>query len=189
MDNLPYSHLARGTLLVASPDIDAGLFFRSVVLICEHGPSGSFGLIVNKPLEIEIPEEIAHLKEIANPHVRIHTGGPIQPHQMMLLHSSPDLPDQTLKVCPGIFLGGDVPFLQQTMGEPHGPSLFLCFGYSGWASGYLEREFLGGAWFLHPASASLVFESPPEKMWQTVLREMKGKYATLSMMPEDLSLN
>ena len=34
-----------------------------------------------------------------------------------------------------------------------------------------------------------IFDIPPEKLWQTILREMGGKYATLSMIPEDLSLN
>ena len=30
---------------------------------------------------------------------------------------------------------------------------------------------------------------PPDKMWQTLLREMGGKYKTLSMIPENLELN
>ncbi|NGX48150.1 MAG: hypothetical protein K1000chlam3_01540, partial [Chlamydiae bacterium] len=48
---LPYSELSKGSFLIASPEIDAGIYFRSVVLICEHTPSGSFGLIINKPVE------------------------------------------------------------------------------------------------------------------------------------------
>ncbi len=186
----PYTHLAKGTLLIASPDIDhSGIYFRGVLVICEHSPGGSFALMINKPLEVELPEDILNLKQVANPRVEIRAGGPIQPNQMMLLHSSEGLPDQTLKICDGVYLGGDLQFLQEAISSSNGPYVRLCFGYAGWGAGQLEREFMNGDWFLHPASRRHVFETPPEKLWQTILREMGGKYATLSMIPEDLTLN
>src|ERR1700733_4843688 len=97
--DIPYSHLNKGAFLIASPEIDAGLYFRAVIIVCEHGPAGSFGLIVNKPLEVELPEDILNITECVNPNVQMRSGGPIQPNQMMLLHSSEKLPDQTLKLC------------------------------------------------------------------------------------------
>lgn len=189
MESVPYAHLVKGTLLIASPDIDSGLYFRSVILLCEHTPSGSFGLIINKTLEMELPEELVSLTKQSNPNVSLCTGGPIQPNQMMLLHSSDALAEQALKICDGVYLGGDLQFLQEAINNPEGPHVRLCFGYTGWTAGQLEREFLNGDWFLYPASARHIFETPSEKMWQTILREMGGKYATLSMIPEDLSLN
>lgn len=189
MEPIPYTQLNKGSFLIASPDIDAGIYFRSVVIVCEHSSAGSFGLIINKNLDVELPEEIINTKEFTNPNVQIRSGGPIQPNQMMLLHSSDLIPDQTLKLCEGVFLGGDLQFLQETVADATGPSVRLCFGYCGWGAGQLEREFLSGNWFLHPGSSKHVFETPPEKIWQAILREMGGKYATLSMIPEDLSLN
>ncbi len=185
----PYSHLTKGTFLIASPEMDAGIYFRSVILICEHSPTGSFGIMINKILDAQLPEEVINLEEIENPNVQIRTGGLLQPNQMMLLHSSSEIPDQTLEVCDGVFLGGDLQFLQETIVNPHGPHVRLCFGYAGWGPSQLEQEFLSGLWFLQPASSKHVFETPPEKIWQTILREMGGRYATLSMIPEDLSLN
>lgn len=188
-EHLPYSQLTKGTFLIASPEIDMGIYFRSVILLCEHTSSGSFGLILNKPLEIELPEDLLNLKTTANPHLEIRAGGPIQPNQMMLLHSSNALADQALTICEGVYLGGDLQFLQEAAADANGPYLRLCFGYTGWNPGQLERDFLSGNWFIHPASAKHVFETAPEKLWQSILREMGGKYATLSMIPEDLSLN
>ena len=187
--DIPYSHLSKGTLLIASPDIDAGVYFRSVLLLCEHSPVGSFGLILNKNLDIELPEEIINVKEFVNPNVQIRAGGPIQPNQMMLLHASDLIPDKTLKLCEGVYLGGDLQFLQEAVADVNGPAIRLCFGYCGWGAGQLEREFLSGGWFLYPASTRHIFEIPSERLWQSILREMGGKYATLSMIPEDLSLN
>ncbi len=189
MNNIPYSQLTKGTFLISSPEIDMGIYFRSVILLCEHTASGSFGLIVNKPLEIELPEDLINLKTAANSRMSIRAGGPIQPNQMMLLHSAESLADQVLSVCEGVYLGGDLQFLQEAANNANGPYMLLCFGYIGWNPGQLEREFLSGSWFLYPANSKLLFETPPEKFWQTILCQMGGKYAALSMIPEDLSLN
>jgi len=185
----PFAELSKGSFLIASPEIDAGIYFRSVILICEHTSSGSFGLIINKSVDIELPKDLIDLNNTQNPNIGIRAGGPIQPNQMMLLHSAESLKEQALKVCEGVYLGGDMQFLQEALSSVTGPHLRLCFGYTGWESGQLEREFLSGNWFLAPGSAQHVFETPPEKVWQSILREMGGKYATLSMIPEDLSLN
>ena len=90
--------LTKGILLVASPEIDIGLFFRSVILLCEHSTSGSFGLILNKPLTIDIPEELVELDSIKQANLQLRAGGPMQTNQMMLLHSSPTIPEQTLEI-------------------------------------------------------------------------------------------
>lgn len=186
---LPYAQLSRGSLLLASPDIDTGMYFRGVVLLCEHGPAGSFGLLINKPLNIEIPEEVINLKEIVNPHVQIRAGGPLQPNQMMLLHSQLIEGGQALKVCEGVYLGGDLQFLQDAIANLSGPNVNLCFGFCGWGPGQLEKEFLTGLWFLYPGSSQAVFNIPAEDLWRATLRQMGGKYATLSVIPDDLSLN
>ncbi len=175
--------------MISTPDIEGGIFFRSVVLICEHNPNGSFGLVVNKSLDVELPDEIINIEQLNNPHVSIRAGGPVQTNQMMLLHSSTQIPQQTLNICDGVYLGGDLQFLQESITDENGPDIFLCFGYAGWGAGQLEREFLDGHWLLHPATAHHLFRVPPEKLWQILLREMGGKFATLSMIPEDLTLN
>ena len=189
MESIPYSHLEKGTFLIATPDVDSGIFFRSVLLLCEHNPSGSFGIIVNKNLELELPEEILSLDQLNNPRVSIRAGGPVQTNQMMLLHSSTSIPEQTIEICEGVHLGGNLQFLQEAIIDPNGPNLRLCFGYAGWQAGQLEREFLDGGWFIYQAASKYIFDTPPEKLWQLLLRELGGRYATLSMIPEDLSLN
>lgn len=189
MEQIPYSQIQKGTFLIATPELENGFFFRGVVLVCEHNANGSFGILINKPLELALPEEIMNLNQLSNSHIGVRAGGPVQTNQMMLLHNSQTLEQQTLKIAEGIYLGGDLQFLQDAIVNPEGPHILLCFGYAGWGAGQLEREFLDGHWFLHPASSFNLFKVSAEKLWQTLLREMGGKYATLSMIPEDLSLN
>lgn len=189
MDPIAYSQIQKGTFLIATPEIDSGFFFRGVILVCEHNINGSFGILINKALDLDLPDEIININQLANHHIGIRAGGPVQTNQMMLLHTSNQLENQTLKICDGVYLGGDLQFLQDAVGNPEGPFIHLCFGYAGWGTGQLEREFLDGHWFLHPASAQHIFETESDKLWQVLLREMGGKYATFSMIPEDLSLN
>lgn len=189
MESVPYAQIEKGTFLISTPDIEMGFFFRSVILICEHNSNGSFGLVVNKPLDLELPKEILNMGESLNPLVSIRAAGPLQTNQMMLLHSSASIPQQTLKICDGAYLGGDLQFLQEALSDEQGPNVYLCFGYAGWGSGQLEREFLDGNWFVWPASAQHIFHTPSDKLWASLLRAMGGRYAALSMIPEDLTLN
>lgn len=189
MEGMPYMEIKKGSLLIASPEIDIGIFFRSVILLCEHTPHGSFGLMINKNIDIELPEEILNSENIANPHIGIRAGGPVQANQMMLLHDCEDIPDQTLEICEGIYLGGDLQFLQKIVSETEGPRVNLCFGYAGWSNEQLQRELLEGHWFVHPATSEYVFDTPPEDIWKNILRDMGGNYAALSMIPEDITLN
>ena len=180
--------LAPGNLLIASPDLDEEPFNRSVLLLCEHSSVGSFGVIINKPLTGDLPEDFAELEQMAPGKVLTRLGGPIQSDQMMLLHTSPDIPDQTLCVTEGVYLGGDGDFLQKSLSEDSNP-IMISFGYMAWGQDALEKEFLSGLRYLHPATQSHLFDTEPADLWRNILREMGGKYATLSMIPEDLSLN
>lgn len=189
MNPLLPNELHKGQFLIASPDIDTGLFTRGVLLLCEHNETGSFGILINKQLDIELPEEILHLKSVVNKNVFLRAGGPVQTNQMMLLHTNFTTEQQLLAVGDGIFLGGNVQFLHDLLQNEDSPPVQLCFGYAGWTSGQLEREFLDGSWFAYPATKELLFNTPPELLWKQLLRSIGGKYALFSMIPEDLSVN
>ena len=94
-----------------------------------------------------------------------------------------------LPLCNDVYLGGDLQFLQEAITDGQGPEILLCFGYAGWGAGQLEKEFLNGNWLLLPGKANFVFSADPSKLWASLLRELGGKYASMSLIPEDLSLN
>ncbi len=189
MENAPLSPLHKGCLLIASPEINSGLYAKSVVLLCEHNESGSFGLIVNKPISIDLPPEVLDINGSQNKKLSTWTGGPIQVGQMMLLHSSNAIPNQVLQISSDLFLGGDLEFLRNAAENPDGPFVRLCFGYSGWDKGQLEKELEKGYWFVTPVSNRLLFQESAETLWKNLLSEMGGQYTSLSNMPNDLSLN
>src|ERR1700733_13776573 len=103
MESIPYSDLSKGTFLIATPEIESGVFFRGVILLCEHTSTGSFGLLINKKLDLELPSDILNVEQLSNPHIELRVGGPLQTNQMMLLHTSDKIPQQTLQLCEGVY--------------------------------------------------------------------------------------
>ncbi len=182
-------HIEKGSLLVASPNVTDPLYNQSVILICEYTSYGSFGLMLNKPYQIETIKANSEIDEIVQLKDNLRIGGSMQQNQLMLLHASTKHRDQTLKVTDGVYLGGDFPFLQELIREEPDSSLLICFGYTGWTAGELEKQFQDGLWFLYPSNKELIFDTPPDKLWKETLNSMGGTYKNISMIPSDLSLN
>jgi putative transcriptional regulator len=57
----------------------------------------------------------------------------------------------------------------------------LIVGYSGWSPGQLEAELEASAWLIGEADRDLIFNTPPERMWETAIRRLGADPATLQM--------
>lgn len=189
MFKIPYANIEKGTLLIASPDLDQGVCSRSVILLCEHTKEATFGVILNKPLDVELSEEFGFFFDKSNMvNVNFCMGGPLQGSQMIMLHSESSC-ENTSEICPEVFLGGDINLFQNVDNEQFSSVINVYFGFVSWKSGQLEQEFFDGLWFITKAKKEHVFFDSDEDLWKAVLREMGGKYASISAVPKDLSLN
>lgn len=180
--------IKKGTLLIASPQIEDPFFAKSVIALCEHSPQGSFGLIINKPIETDLPDELFDTQMLINPEIKMLLSGPNQTNQLMLLHGSKK-EENTLEICPDVYLGGNLEFLQSEADKSSGSPILLCFGYTGWGPRELERDLENGLWFTIEGHKEHFFESSPSSLWKELLRKKGGKYALLANIPDDLSLN
>jgi putative transcriptional regulator len=152
-----------GSFLVARRSLQDANFRRSVVLLLHHDAGGAFGLVVNRP---------ALSKGLPFP---LFTGGPCEPQGLLILHghpewaeASPDRPAQ--EVAPGVFVG-DASWVSGAGATPPGPSLRyrLYLGYAGWGPGQLEGELAAGAWAVATASGELLFDTPVEDLWESLV--------------------
>jgi len=175
--------------LLAAPSLDSPLLEQGVVLICEHSSAGTYGLLINKPIDVEIPEELLDLDRASNSRAALRAGGPLRSEQVMILHTGELGSSHSLLLMPGVVLGGDLPFLEELLQHPDQPPVLICFGYCSWCPGQLERDLLEGEWHLAKGSARELFEQDPLSLWSTLLRHHGGKAAALSAFPQDLSLN
>ena len=179
----------KGQLLLDSGQLRGSFFQRTVVLICQHDEEGAFGLVLNRSagsnvgdmIVADLPEQIK-----GSP---LYLGGPVQPTALSFLHSDSFIPDAD--VLPNLSLGHSLDALVD-FGESFSPErkIKLFAGYAGWSSGQLEDEMKRKAWLTFPASLELIFETPPEKLWQIVLQRKGGWRNKLrAQMPEDPSWN
>jgi putative transcriptional regulator len=162
-------------------------FRRAVVLICEHGDEGSFGLILNRPLDLELSEVVEGLVG----ENLLSVGGPVQQDTLHFLHRHSDVLEGAIPVLEGVHWGGDFEMVKTLVwaeqASPRNLRFFL--GYAGWSPGQLEDEVEEGGWFLTRATDDLIFPDAPQQLWRTVLRRMGGEYALLANFPEDPRMN
>ncbi len=159
--------------LVAVPRLQDPDFEQAVVLVLEHSPKGSLGLVLNRQSKLtfgelakaqELPLSVGHEGE------RVHVGGPVEPFRGFILHDAPETPDSH-EILPGLFLT-----VANTSVEPlflnNEARLLFCLGCSGWGPGQLEKELKEGSWLVTEASAEFVFGESPTRMWQAILTQM-----------------
>ena len=164
------SAIRKGCLLVAAEELADPNFAHSVILVCEHGPEGTMGLIVNRRLEAAVAEILPQGFSAPPDLGAVHQGGPVQQDHLLFLHGLAKSGLDVHPVCAGVFLGGDPEVLRQVLSEGPAPGFLRCYlGYSGWGPGQLEAEVSGGAWVIRNASAREVFSGDGDLLWKRLL--------------------
>ncbi len=184
----PQTDPATGTLLIAHPLLQDPNFRRTVVLLCRYEPDeGSFGLVLNRVFEQPMNEVLVDFESFST---AIHLGGPVQTDTLHVLHVHGDI-EGALPVVDGVWWGGDGDLIRNRVEIGREPldSYRFFIGYSGWSDGQLEEEIAEGTWVLHPASAKHLFDTDPDRLWRSVLREKGGEYAVLANFPDDPRMN
>ena len=175
--------VGQGCLLVASPELLDPNFARTVVFILSHDGDGSFGLVLNRPLEVTLHDVLESPGEGAE-RLPVLRGGPVQPEMLQFLAHG--LAGER-ELLPGVSVGGDLDdLLRHVRG---GGAARAYAGYAGWGGGQLERETVEGSWIVAPARAEHVFEVPAQELWVKVLRELGGRYGWMALEGGDPDAN
>ncbi len=187
----PVDAVERGTFLVASPLLRDPNFIRSVVLMCEHGEGGSWGLVVNRRTELTFGELLEDLPFPASSLGPVFWGGPVEPSRMQVLHRLRREIDDELEVAPNLKLGIDVDTFREVCAQTRlpGEALQAYVGHAGWAPGQLDAELATGSWIVCSADDHLVFDTDPDEMWERVLRTLGPSFARLLRVPVDPRVN
>ena len=151
--------------------------------------AGSVKYILNRTVGKTVGDLItANLPEMLKT-APLYLGGPVQPGALSYLHTDSFIPEAD--VLPNLALGHSLDDLLE-IGETFSATkkVRMFAGYAGWTAGQLESEMKRKSWLTFPASLELVFETPPEQLWQKVLQRKGGwKNKLLAQTPEDLSWN
>lgn len=178
----------RNRLLVSVPALPDDNFDRTVVYMIDHDDAGAIGVVLNRPSEFEVPDEIRIGPSWATPAV-MFAGGPVSPEAVIMLGRC-KLGEQPQGAAP---VGGTVAVLAADAVHNHeveGIDLLRAFsGYAGWGPRQLDAELEAGVWVILDALPDDVFSAEPSELWRSVLSREGGRLAAIARHPVDPSVN
>ena len=156
-------------LLLAMPGMADPNFSSTVTLICEHTQKGALGIVINRPLTLQLGGLFKQMDvDNISPNIArepVLMGGPVGQERGFVLHDSGHDFQNSVSVSDDIQLTFSRDIIDRlAVGEGPQQSL-VAIGYAGWDAGQLEDEMLANSWLNVPASPDIVFETPFEDRW------------------------
>ncbi len=180
-----------GTLLVAMPGLTDPNFAGTVVYVLDHNESGTLGVVLGRPSQVEIRDVLPGWCDLAVEPGVFHVGGPCETDTALCLASC----SGTAAEGAGLRqVAGDV-YLVDLDADPDAldgglAGLRVFAGYAGWSPGQLAGELAEGAWACVPGTpGDVLSEVSGAQLWRAVLGRQTGRLAVLSTTPADPSSN
>ncbi|HZX32031.1 MAG TPA: YqgE/AlgH family protein [Rhodocyclaceae bacterium] len=170
--------------LIAMPAMTDPYFAQSLVYVCEHNENGALGIIVNRPIDmnlaslfekIELPLEHQELSELP-----VYFGGPVQLDRGFVLHRPVGQWQSTLAVNGNVGLTSSRDILAAVGASGNPAEFMVTLGYAGWGAGQLEEELAQNAWLTVPARPDILFEMPPEERLPAAMMKLGISFSQLS---------
>lgn len=145
--------------LIGLPGLQGDYFRNTLSLLIDHSEEGSFGLVINRPLDVELDKLFPEF-DLSNISCAVVDGGPVQGDKAFFLHESEYNYASTLDVSDQIQLTTSTDLLED-LASGNGPTkLLIVLGYAGWGAGQLEHELSENVWLLVPGNDTIVFDTP-----------------------------
>lgn len=159
--------------LMAMPGMVGGELAGTVIYVCEHGPKGALGLVINRPTDLSLSSllEKIDLKLEISPFQAsaVFFGGPVQTDRGFVLHTP--LGEYSSSIRLGALVLTTSRDVLQEVAAGKGPEkLFVTLGYAGWGAGQLENELAQNAWLNVAADTDIIFSTPPEQRYPAALK-------------------
>ena len=179
---------AKGRLLISEPLMGDFYFGRSVVLLAEHNDEGSFGLVLNKPVERKFNNIVKGFPDFDG---SLFIGGPVETDSLFYIHSLGDMIEGSLEIGGGLYWGGDIEIVKELMlikaATPE--NIRFSIGYSGWSPEQLKDELKRNSWVVSPEATTDIFKIKPQNLWKKLLQPLGDEYSLWPIFPVDPGMN
>jgi putative transcriptional regulator len=160
-------------LLLSMPQTSDPNFARSVVLLCEYTEKGAFGLVVNRQMtdpawtlvKTDPPIEV-------NRDLRLWVGGPVEPQRTWVLMTESRGLDEEEEISPGVLLSTSHELTLDILKSCPTSRARVIVGCAAWGPGQLEHEIAASGWLTTDVDPALIFNTPPEQMWEAAIRRL-----------------
>lgn len=177
-----------GKYLISEPLMNDGIFGRSVILITEHGDTGSVGYVLNKPSGFIISQLLPLFKNFSS---QVYIGGPVATNTIHFIYKS-DIPiSNSIQIDKNLFWGGDINelFEQMTLNKLSENDVRFFVGYSGWMKNQLQNELNNGYWIVSYFPIDHLFKEEISRLWKRSVLQLERKYHFWLNVPINPSLN
>ncbi|AXS81144.1 YqgE/AlgH family protein [Dechloromonas sp. HYN0024] len=170
--------------LIAMPALEDPYFANSLIYICEHNENGALGIIVNRPIDmnlaglfdkIDIKLTAENLADLP-----VYFGGPVQLDRGFVLHRPVGKWQSTLAVNGEVGLTSSRDVLNSVASGGLPGEIIVTLGYAGWDAGQLEDELAQNSWLTVPAKADILFDLPPEERLPAAMQKLGISFTQLS---------
>lgn len=178
-----------GSILISDPFLDEDFFRRSVILLCGHDEDGSFGIVLNNYLKLDLHELENSFPDVQ---ARISIGGPVDTEHLFFVHQYGDEIENSNYIMDGLYFGGNFDQLKEKINsDPLGRSKVRFFlGYSGWAKDQLKEELNENSWIVATnVTANEILDTSNDQFWKYCLEKQGKRFETISKFPLNPSDN
>lgn len=178
----------RGRVLLSEPFMGDFYFGRAVVLLAEHNDEGSFGLIMNKPVQTAFNEIVQDFPPFD---ARVYLGGPVGTDRLFFIHTLGDEIPESSEILHGLYWGGNMEIVREMvlLGLIQPEQIRFYIGYSGWEAKQLDTELERNSWLVSKTTVRGLMHTHADKMWQYYVRRMGTEYDLWRKFPVDPQMN
>jgi putative transcriptional regulator len=152
-------------MLVATDRLTGLAYEETVLLAIPAGDGQHLGLIVNRPIPMEltaVPMGSALPQSIPNP---VFFGGPALSGALFAAVRAAAPPSaSSVSLMPGLFLVTDRETIEQLLKSPQSTVRYFT-GVVVWDPAELAGEIRSGMWDIRPADANILFRQNPQQIW------------------------
>lgn len=165
-------------LLIAMPSLNDTFFERSVVYICEHDEKGAMGLIINRPIGLDVEGLLEQMDLNPSPEMafklnsQVVVGGPVSPDRGFVLHTPQKEWLNSFQVSESCVLTSSKDVLNSLATEQAPEHFIVALGYAGWSKDQLEQELADNTWLTIKATPELVYDLDHEQLWQKATKQL-----------------
>ena len=182
MTELGHDNSLAPTLLLSMPQLNDPNFKQTVVLLCEHGEEGAFGLVLNRQTDTPASSVVRLTPPVdVDNGLQLWIGGPVEPERGWILMGDAPADAEAVEVCDGLYLSTSPDLLRRLLVDSPSGRTRLLTGYAGWGAGQLDAELSASAWLIADIQLDLVFDTQATDMWETAIRRLGAEPSMLQM--------
>ena len=163
--------IKKGVFLVADLRLLDPNFSKTIVLITQHGPGGSVGVVVNRPTRTPLSRAFPSIPEFEKRPETLFVGGPVQREAITVLLRTEPPPQPAFPIFEKVYVAPEMKTLVDLIARGRPEDRFRVYsGYAGWGPGQLQGEVDRGDWRILPGDADLLFQEETGSAWEALFR-------------------